>query len=95
MKDFGTELGDKLALSITDGPGEQSYPIAGYTYLLLYMDQQDCTKAQKLVAFMNWAYGSDGTKDATDLSYVPLPDAVKQQVQAKISKITCQGKPLG
>ena len=40
------------------------------------------------------AFGPDGTKDATDLLYVPLPDAVKQQVQAKMSQITCQGKPL-
>jgi phosphate transport system substrate-binding protein len=94
MNDFGTDLGDKLALSIVDGPGAQSYPIAGYTYLLLYMDQQDCAKAQKLVQFVNWAYGTDGTKDATDLSYVPLPDAVKQQVQARLGQITCQGKPL-
>jgi phosphate transport system substrate-binding protein len=95
INDFGTQLGDKLALSIVDGPGPQSYPIAGYTYLLLYMDQQDCTKAKKIVEFMNWAYGPDGTKDANDLGYVPLPDAVKQQVQAKLAQITCQGKPLG
>jgi phosphate transport system substrate-binding protein len=95
INDFGTQLGDKLALSIVDGPGAQSYPISGYTYLLLYMDQQACAKAEKLLSFMKWAYGPDGTKDATDLSYVPLPDAVKQQVQDKMAKITCQGKPLG
>ena len=94
MDDFGTELGDKLALSITDGPGENSFPIAGYTYLLLYMDQQDCAKGQKLIDFVNWAYGPDGTKDATDLLYVPLPDAVKQQVQTKLDQITCNGAPI-
>ncbi len=94
MADFGTDLGDKLAISIVDAPGQQSYPIAGYTYLLFYMDQQDCSKAQKLVAFYKWAQ-SAGQKDATDLLYIPLPDAVKQQVLAKIAKITCQGKPLG
>jgi phosphate transport system substrate-binding protein len=95
INDFGTQLGDKLALSIVDGPSKTSYPIAGYTYLLLYMDQQDCTKAQKLVDFMKWAFGPDGTKDATDLAYVPLPDAIKQQVTTKLGQITCQGKPLG
>lgn len=95
IADFGTQLGDKLALSIVDGPGANSYPIAGYTYLLLYMDQQDCTKAQKIIDFIKWAYGADGTKDATDLSYVPLPDEVKQQVTAKLSQITCKGAPLG
>ena len=95
MADYGTELGDKLALSIVDGPGENSFPITGYTYLLLYMDQQDCAKAQKIVEFIKWAYGTDGTKDATDLLYVPLPDDVKQQVFAKLNQITCQGAPLG
>jgi phosphate transport system substrate-binding protein len=94
MADFGTDLGDKLALSIVDGPGANSYPIAGYTYLLLYMDQQDCAKAGKIVQFVKWALGADGTKDATDLSYVPLPDQVKQQVLAKLDQVTCQGAPL-
>lgn len=95
INDFGANLGDKLALSIVDGPSKSSYPIAGYTYLLLYMDQQDCVKARKLIEFINWAYGPNGTKDATDLLYVPLPDAVKQQVFAKLAQVTCQGKPLG
>ncbi len=95
MADFGSELGDKLAISIVDGPSKQSYPIAGYTYILMYMDQQDCTKAQKLVDFFKWAYGTAGDKDATDLQYVALPQVIKDQVNAKLAKITCQGKPLG
>jgi len=95
IDDFGTQLGDKLALSIVDGPSASTYPIAGYTYLLMYMDQQDCVKAKKLVDFVHWAFGADGTKDATDLSYVPLSDAVKQQVTDKLAKITCNGQPLG
>lgn len=93
MNDFSTNLGDKLAVSIVNAPGDGSYPISGYTYLLLYMDQQDCVKAHKLVAFLNWAL-TDGTKDATDLKYVPLPDNVEKLVVDKAAKITCQGKPL-
>ena len=95
MADFGTQLGDKLALSIVDGPGKDTYPIAGYTYLLLYMDQADCAKAQKLVEFFKWALGDAGDKDANDLLYVPLPKEVEDQVSAKLGRITCQGKPLG
>ncbi len=93
MSDFGTDLGDKLAISIVDPPGSGSYPIAGYTYLLLYMDQDDCLKANKLVEFVNWAL-SEGTKAATELRYVPLPDDVRTQVLTKVASITCQGKPL-
>ncbi len=94
MADFGSQLGDKLAISIVDGPGNQSYPIAGYTYILLYMDQQDCSKAQKLIDFFKWAYSDAGDKDATDLQYVALPKEIKDQVNNKLAQITCQGEPL-
>jgi phosphate transport system substrate-binding protein len=95
LADFGTDMGSKLAISIVNAPGKDSYPIAGYTYILMYMDQQDCTKAQNLVKFFKWAYSTAGDKDASDLQYVPLPDAVKSQVTAKLNQITCQGKTLG
>ncbi len=93
MTDFGTDIGSKLAISIVDAPGKASWPISGYTYLLLYMNQTDCAKAQKLVALMKWALG-DGTQYAAQLDYIPLPDAVKQQVLAKLGQMTCNGKPL-
>jgi phosphate transport system substrate-binding protein len=92
MADFGTNLGDKLAVSIANAPSAAAWPISTYTYLLVYMDQTDCTKGQKIVNFIKWAYGTDGTKYATDLLYVPLPDAVKTQVLAKLGKVTCNGK---
>lgn len=94
MADFGTQMGDKLAISIVDGPGKDSWPIAGYTYLLIYMNQTDPAKAQKLVSFLKWAYSGDGTKFATDLQYIPLPDAVKAQVIKKLGEITVNGKGL-
>ncbi len=94
MADFGTQMGDKLAISIANAPGGSSWPISTYTYLLIYMDQQDCTKGKAIVSFVKWAQSS-GMKDATDLLYIPLPDAVKSQVLDKLGKVTCNGKPLG
>jgi phosphate transport system substrate-binding protein len=93
MADFGSNMGDKLAISIANAPGPNSWPISTYTYLLFYMDMQDCGKAQKIVAFYKWAQ-SGGISDETALQYIPLPDAVKSQVLDKLGKITCQGKPL-
>ncbi len=94
MADFGTDMGDKLAISIANAPSATAWPIATYTYLLVYMDQTDCVKGQKIINFIKWAYGTDGTKFATDLLYVPLPDAVKAQVITKLGKVTCNGKPF-
>ncbi|MER3488100.1 MAG: phosphate ABC transporter substrate-binding protein PstS, partial [Chloroflexota bacterium] len=94
MADFGSQMPDTLARSIVNAPGPNSWPIAGYTYLLMYMDQSDCTKGKKLVEFLRWAL-TDGSKFATDLKYVPLPDSVRRQVLDKAGQITCNGKPLG
>jgi len=55
MSDFGTDLGDKLALSIANAPSKTAWPIATYTYLLIYMDQTDCTKGKTVINFVKWA----------------------------------------
>jgi phosphate transport system substrate-binding protein len=93
MADFGTEMPDTLARSIVNAPGADSWPIAGYTYLLIYMDQTDCTKAQRLIQFIHWAQ-TEGQSYAQDLLYAPLPDAVRDLVFARLDQITCQGAPL-
>lgn len=93
MTDFGGDMPDTLARSIVNAPGATSWPIAGYTYLLIYMDQTDCVKAQKLVDFVQWAL-SDGTQYATALNYVPLPDNVHQQDVDRLKQITCNGAAL-
>ncbi|MGZ6327841.1 MAG: phosphate ABC transporter substrate-binding protein PstS [Candidatus Limnocylindrales bacterium] len=94
MADFAGQLPDTLAISIVNAPGTASWPIAGYTYLLLYMQQTDCAKGKAIVDFLKWAWGDAGTKDATDLNYVALPDAVKAKDLAKLTQITCNGAPL-
>lgn len=92
MNDFGGAMPESLARSIVNPSGKDSWPIAGYTYLIVYMDQQDCFKAQKLAGFVRWALSEKGSSIATELDYVPLPDNVKQQVLATLAKMTCQGK---
>jgi phosphate transport system substrate-binding protein len=93
LADFGGDMPETLARSVVNAPGSGSWPIAGYTYLLLYMDQTNCQIAGKLVEFIHWAQ-SDGTQFATDLNYVALPDNVKTQMLAKLDQITCNGAPL-
>jgi phosphate transport system substrate-binding protein len=93
MADFGGEMPDILARSIVNASGANSWPIAGYTYLLTYMDQTDCAKARKLVQFIRWAL-TDGTPYAQELQYVPLPDNVRELVFARLDQVTCNGQPL-
>ncbi len=87
------EMPDDLRISITNAGGENTYPIASFTYILAYKEQKDATKGKALVDFLWWAI-HDGSLFAKDLHYAPLPDEVIKKVEAKINSITAGGKVL-
>ncbi len=80
-------------VSLTNPPGEDAYPVAGFTWLLVYRNQADEVRGRALVKFLWWAI-HDGQKYAPDLLYAPLPAPVVKMVEAKIGQITYGGKPL-
>jgi phosphate transport system substrate-binding protein len=85
-------------VSLVDPPGADSYPVASFSYLLLYKELStnpniDQSKAKALVDFISWAI-TDGQKLAPNLAYVPLPDQVVKLDQDTIKSLTFQGKPL-
>jgi phosphate transport system permease protein/phosphate transport system substrate-binding protein len=85
-------------VSVVNAPGTNSYPIASFSYLLLFKELStnpniDQAKAQALVDFMSWAI-TDGQQSADDLSYVPLPTEVVTLNQETLKSLTFQGKPL-
>ena len=84
---------DDLRTQITDADGPASYPIASYTYILVYKDQADAVKGKAIADFLWWAV-HDGEKFAADLHYAPLPAEVVKKVEAKINSMTGGGKPL-
>jgi phosphate transport system substrate-binding protein len=87
------QMPDDLRISITNASGAGAYPIASFTYLLVYKDQPDQAKGKALVDFLWWAI-HDGEQMAKDLLYAPLPSEVIKKAEAKINSITNQGKPL-
>ena len=98
MADFGTAFDNnpKLTAYIPDGGGDGSWPITGYTYIILHTtSMKDCVKAQKIVDFIKWAQ-SDPTAQAAavKLGYSVLPDAVHAKVLAALAQVTCNGQPL-
>jgi hypothetical protein len=78
---------------IVDGSGANSWPIAGYTYVILHTTSMtDCSKAQKIVEFLKWSLTDSGAAQrAADLGYSSLPADVQSQVLAKLNQVTCNG----
>ena len=71
---------------MVNSSGEKAYPIAGATWLLVYAEQKDHVKGEKLVQFLKWAY-TDGEKYAAGLDYAPLPDLVIKRVVERVNSI--------
>ena len=96
ITDYANSFDAKLTTKIVDGPGAGSWPIAGYTYIILHTtSMQDCTKAQKLLEFLKWALTDTAAgKRASELGYSVLPDAVRTQVLDKLGQVTCNGNPV-
>ncbi|MFN2147988.1 MAG: phosphate ABC transporter substrate-binding protein PstS [Anaerolineales bacterium] len=96
MADFAGSFSDRLTTDIVDGSGAGSWPIAGYTYLVLHTStMEDCAKAAKLLEYVRWTLTDAGAAQrASDLGYAVLPDAVREQVLAKLGEVTCGGAPV-
>lgn len=84
---------EDMRVSIVNPPGADAYPIASFTYFLVYKEQQDQAKGKALAKFLWWAI-HDGQKYAEELLYAPLPENVVQKLEAKLKGLTSQGQPL-
>jgi len=78
---------------IINGPGADTYPIASYTYLLVYQDQKDKDKGTDLVSLVAWAL-TDGQALEEGLGFAPLPTEVQQKALAELHTITTGGSPI-
>ena len=78
--------GNWSAVSIIDQPGAQTYPLATFTYIMVYQDlgqaygsALNLSSAQALASFL-WYITHDGQNLSAGLYYAPLPEAVVASV---------------
>jgi phosphate transport system substrate-binding protein len=87
-------------VSLLDASGDNSYPIASFSYLLLYKEMStspkvdSAQKAKAIVDFIAWAIGPEGQKHAEQLSYVPLPDNVVKLNMQTLGSLTYKGQTV-
>jgi phosphate transport system substrate-binding protein len=87
------KMPDDFRVSIVNAPGDATYPISSFTYLLVYQDAADAVKGKALAQFLWWAI-HDGQKLGPALDYAPLPAAVVTKEEAKLRSLTAKGQPL-
>ena len=67
-------------LVMTDAPGQNAYPLAATTFILMHKQPKNPQAAQSALAFFKWAL-DHGQKDAETLDYVPLPSSLASQIE--------------
>jgi len=80
-------------LVLTGQPGEQSWPITGASFILIYKDQSSAAQAKALLKFFDWCYRY-GAETAKKLHYVPIPMNVAEMVEnGWKNEVKSEGKP--
>jgi phosphate transport system substrate-binding protein len=83
---------DTLQTWLASAEDPLAYPLAAYTYLLVYENMNDAERGTALAQFLWWAI-HDGQRFAQALDYAPLPARVVTQVEGALKRLTAAGKP--
>jgi phosphate transport system substrate-binding protein len=73
-------------VSIVDAKGAGVYPIASFTWIILYQHQADPAKGKQMSDFLRWAL-TDGQAAAAPLDYAPLPESMRTSLVQRLSTI--------
>jgi phosphate transport system substrate-binding protein len=73
-------------VSIVNAPGAGVYPISSFTWIIVYQQQADAAKKQKLVDFLHWAL-TDGQAMEAALDYAPLPETMRTALVGRLGEI--------
>jgi phosphate transport system substrate-binding protein len=68
-------------LVITNAPGENSWPITATNFILVYKQPKNSAGTKAALDFFKWAY-ANGSQQAEELDYAPLPKALTEQIEA-------------
>jgi phosphate transport system substrate-binding protein len=79
--------------SITNAACDACYPIAGFSWVMLYTSYSDAAKGKAVVNLFKWLV-TDGQSDSKDLEYAPLPAAVQQLALANLKAIKAGGSAM-
>jgi phosphate transport system substrate-binding protein len=73
--------------SIVDAPGANSFPISGYSWVVVYKKPADSARAKMLYDVLAWLVGPQGQSYARSVDYVPLPVNVQNAASATLRQM--------
>jgi phosphate transport system substrate-binding protein len=83
---YASQIGDDFKATIVDAPGEGSYPIASFTWIVVPTHIADDAKRSAIAAFLRWMLGP-GQRQAAALGYLALPREIADREEDAIARI--------
>ena len=80
---------------LTNAPGKTSWPITSASFILMQQKQDKPQNAAEVLRFFDWSF-KNGQKMASELDYVPMPEAVVKLIADawKVQLKDGTGKPI-
>ncbi|MEA2656148.1 MAG: phosphate transport system substrate-binding protein [Chloroflexota bacterium] len=76
--------------SITDEPGDTTYPIAGFSWVIIHTSYTDANQGKAIAYLFKWLV-TDGQAVGTSLQYAPLPTPVQNLALTNLKLIKAGG----
>jgi phosphate transport system substrate-binding protein len=89
----GVQIPESTEVMIVDSANQNAYPIAGFTWLLVYQEQSDAAVGRTLAQVIWWAT-HDGQRTAAELDYAPLSPGAQRAAEGQIRKIRAGGQAV-
>ena len=89
---------DDTRIMLTNSADPDSYPISGFTWIILYKEQnyngRSKEQAQATVECLDWLVSPDSQSQAEKVHYAPLPADAVAKAKAILRSVTYNGTPL-
>ena len=82
----GVTIPSDFRVSLVNSANAEAYPVAGFTWLLIYKNPDNAMKGKAIVDFILWAV-HDGQRYTRDLLYAPLPQEVVAMIDKKLKDV--------
>ncbi|MBL7972670.1 MAG: phosphate ABC transporter substrate-binding protein PstS [Prolixibacteraceae bacterium] len=89
---------DDTRIMLTNSSDAESYPISGFTWIILYKEQayngRSLAQAEETVKLLDWLVGPEAQAEAANVNYAPLTEDAAAKAKAILRTITYDGKPI-
>lgn len=92
------DIPDDTRIMLTNSSDPESYPISGFTWIILYKEQaysdRSFAQAEATVKLLDWLVSPEAQAEAPNVNYAPLTDDAAAKAKAILRTVTYEGKTI-